>query len=116
MQLMTYLSNLMESYCEFGEWIEVHIEDVMSQKGNWHIGKQNQKAAAKTGENTGYCKWAQVEVERMCEHLGVEVTKHKVSKAWKDASGKKQFELVTGWKERSNADTRSAAHFGYLGI
>jgi hypothetical protein len=42
--------------------------------------------------------------------------RHKVSKKWKDAAGKKEFERVTGWKGRSNEDTRSAAYFGYLGV
>tara|TARA_R110002012_G_scaffold270864_2_gene455979 strand:+ start:291 stop:728 length:438 start_codon:yes stop_codon:yes gene_type:complete len=94
----------------------VHIEDVYSQRGVWHDENGSKKSFGKTSQNVGLCKWAQIEVERMCEHIGVEVVRHKVSKCWKDKNGKVQFEKVTGWAGRSNEDTRSAAYFGFLGL
>jgi len=94
----------------------VHIEDVMAQKAVWHGRKQSKAAYGKTSQNVALCKWSQVEVERMCEYIDVQVVKHKVSKCWKTGNGKAQFEKVTGWKGRSNEDTRSAAYFGWLGV
>ncbi len=116
MQLMTYLSNLNES-CAFGEWIEFHMEDVCAQNAAFRkSGVKNAKAGTAINRSIGKCQQAQVEVERMLEHIGIEFTKHKISKAWKNQDGKKQFESVTKWKGRSNEDTRSAAYFGYLGL
>jgi predicted RNase H-like nuclease (RuvC/YqgF family) len=94
----------------------VHIEDVMAQKAVWHGKKQSKAAYGKTSQNVALCKWAQVEVERMCEYIDVDVVKHRVSSCWKKDNGKAQFEKVTGWKGRSNEDTRSAAYFGWLGL
>ena len=111
MPLYSLLSTLKQS----GSVI-VHIEDVMGQKGTWHGTAQNKKAFAKTAQNVALCKWSQVEVERMCAYIDVEVIKHKVSKCWKKDNGKAQFEKVTGWSGRSNEDTRSAAYFGWLGV
>ena len=61
---MMTLFQLMEHINHLGDIPDVHIEDMMGKKGNWHTGSQGQKSAAKTGEHLGYCKWAQVEVER----------------------------------------------------
>ena len=94
--------------------VVVHIEDVYSQKGVWHGQGQNKKAFAKTSQNVGLCKWSQIEVERMCKHIGVEVIRHKVSSVWKKE--RPVFEKFTKWKGQSNEDTRSAAYFGFLGL
>lgn len=116
MQLMTYLSNLNEM-CKFGEWIEFHIEDVCARNAAFaKKGIKNQKASTAVSRSVGKCQQAQIEVERMLDHIGIEYTKHKISKSWKDSAGKKQFQKVTGWEGRSNEDTRSAAYFGYLGL
>ncbi len=98
---------------------EVHIEDVNGISSNAFNVKSKDKLPVKLkkAEHVGKCKQAQIEVERVCESLKVKVVKHKVSKMWKDAdSGKKQFELITGWKGQSNPDKRSAAYFGWLGV
>lgn len=98
---------------------EVHIEDVNGISSNAFNVKSKDKLPVKLkkAEHVGKCKQAQIEVERVCEALKVKVVKHKVSKMWKDAdSGKKQFELITGWKGQSNPDKRSAAYFGWLGV
>lgn len=119
MELMTYITNLNECYCDFGEWTDIHIEDVASQ--NFMYAKHRTKKTAVNESITrrvGMCQQAQIEVERMIEHtIGLDrLTKHKPSKAWKDANGKKQFQKLTSWTGRSNEDTRSAAYFGYLGL
>jgi len=96
--------------------ITIHIEDVLSMNA---VFAQRQKRAnwnthGKMANSIGKCQQSQVELERLFEYLGLKVVKHKISKAWK--KDKKQFELFTGWKSRSNEDTRSAAYFGYLGL
>lgn len=112
MPLHSLLSTLKQS----GSVI-VHIEDVMGQKGVWHGKKQSKASYGKTSQNVALCKWSQVEVERMCAYIDVEVVKHRVSKCWKPTdSGQAQFKKVTGWEGRSNEDTRSAAYFGWLGL
>lgn len=95
----------------------VHIEDVCAMNAVF-IQRQkqrgNQKVSMSMARSVGKCQQAQIELERVFEHHGIKVVKHKISKTWK--KDKSQFEKVTGWKGRSNEDTRSAAWFGYLGI
>jgi len=97
---------------------EVHIEDVCANNAAFKKrGVRNPKAGTAINRSVGKCQQSQIEIERVCGHLGVTVVKHKISKQWKDAEhGKGLFEKVTGWKGRSNEDTRSAAYFGYLGV
>tara|TARA_R110000764_G_C10746100_1_gene351549 strand:+ start:57 stop:524 length:468 start_codon:yes stop_codon:yes gene_type:complete len=103
--------------------VELHIEDVAansSSQFNWvklpQKDKRKQDAInAKISEKVGRCKQAQLEVEKIAEHFNIKIVRHKVSKKWKDVAGRKEFERLTGWKGRSNPDTRSAAWFGYLG-
>lgn len=106
-------SELLSDYEGFP--LEVHIEDVCGvsaafgardERGNIHV-------KLKMAQNIGMCKQAQVELERTSDYYKVKVVKHKISKMWK--KDKAQFEKVTGWKGRSNEDTRSAAYFGFLG-
>ena len=95
----------------------VHIEDVYSQRGVWHNENGSKKSFGKTSQNVGLCKWAQIEVERMCEHVGVEVVRHKVSSTWKKAgTQEQQFKRCTGWTKRSNEDKRSAAWMAYQAL
>ncbi len=95
--------------------IHVHIENVNGNKAVWHGEDQNKKAYGMTSQNVAKCKQAQIEVERMLARLEIPFTQHPPSSAWKKEDQKRQFELVTGWKGRSNEDNRSAAYFGYLG-
>jgi hypothetical protein len=95
--------------------IHVHIENVNGNKAVWHGEDQNKKAYGMTSQNVAKCKQAQIEVERMLSRLGIPFTQHPPSSAWKKEDQKRQFELATGWKGRSNEDNRSAAYFGYLG-
>lgn len=95
---------------------EFHIEDVCAQNAAFaKKGVKNAKAATAINRSVGKCQQAQIELERVLEHYGAAVVKHRISKMWKDANGKKQFQLATNWTGRSNEDTRSAAYFGWLG-
>ena len=95
----------------------VHIENVNGVSASFMARdkKASQAVKLKMAQHIGRCKQAQLEVERVCNHLGVKVVHHKISKKWKKAD-KDQFKRLTGWTGRSNEDTRSAAWFGYLGI
>jgi hypothetical protein len=98
--------------------VEIHLEDVcaVSSSSFHYKARESLAVKSKKSENVGQCKQAQIEVERMAEHLGVKVVKHKISKKWKCTKiGKPEFERVTGWIGRSNEDNRSAAYFGFLG-
>lgn len=95
--------------------IQVNIENVCGMNAVFRQ-RQSKNAAVsmKMANSVGRCQQSQIEVERMAEHFGFEIVRHKISKTWK--KDKAQFEKVTGWKGRSNEDTRSAAYFGWLGL
>jgi hypothetical protein len=95
--------------------IELHIEDVngVSAAFGARDSKVNIHVKLKMAQHIGMCKQAQIELERFITHYDIKIVKHKISKMWK--KDKAQFEKVTGWKGRSNEDTRSAAYFGWLG-
>ena len=97
--------------------IELHIEDVNGNKSSSfnHKFRQSKQVQNKISESVGRCKQMQLEVEKIAEHFDIKIVRHKVSSKWKDGAGKKEFERITGWKGRSNEDTRSAAYFGFLG-
>ena len=57
----------------------------------------------------------QAEIMRELDSRGIPYELHKPSGGnWAD--NKVRFERVTGWKGRSNPETRSAAYFGYLAV
>jgi hypothetical protein len=110
--LMNYFEAL--SFCMIH--VSIHIEDVCGMSAVFRQRQSNNAAVSmKMANSVGRCQQSQVEVERMAEHFGFEVVKHKISKCWKK-DDKNQFKLVTGWKGRTNEDTRSAAYFGFLGL
>jgi len=95
--------------------VTVHMENVCGMNAVFRQRqKTNQAINMKMANSVGKCQQSQVELERVFEYFGVKVVKHKISKMWK--KDKAQFEKVTGWKGRSNEDTRSAAYFGWLGV
>ena len=111
------LTMLLKNLKQFGEII-VSIEDNDSVSAVYEGRFKNtdsQAVKAKKSQHVGMVKQAQREVERWCEELGIAVVKQKPSSAWKDTNDK-QFKLVTGWKGRSNEDTRSASYMGFLGL
>ena len=116
MNLMEFLAMLAKCKALDKNKIEVHVEDVcaVSAAFNARNKQANINVKLKMAQHIGMCKQSQIEVERVCEWLSVKVVKHKISKMWK--KDKAQFEKVTGWKGRSNEDSRSAAYFGWLGV
>lgn len=100
--------------------ITIHLEDVKRTKAIYKgrfNQKDNERTKAMKAQNVGMNKQAQTCIEQMAEAMRVKVILHRPSKMWKDAqSGKKVFEKLTGWTGKSNPDTRSGAHFGYLGV
>mgnify|MGYP006263835337 CR=1 FL=1 len=99
-----------------GHALTVVVENVLANRFMYDRNDHARRAAAtniamKVGRN----QQAQIEVVRMCDFMGVPC---KLIKPARDnwANDKARFERFTGWRERSNADTRSAAYFGFLGL
>jgi len=96
------------------------IEDVCSQNFRYDTplpAKLSQAQKAKIREDrmrkVGRCQQAQLELMRWLERYDITVMLHRPQRGnWAD--NKAQFESVTGWAGRSNADSRSAAFFGWL--
>ena len=77
---------------------------------NVHSSKSAQSQIAM---RIGRCQQSQVELMRILDHFGIKYALHKpTAKNW--AKNRDLFEKVTGWKGRSNEDTRSSAYFGWL--
>jgi hypothetical protein len=99
--------------------MELHIEDLCANKSSSFSHRRDDPPGVKykKSESVGRCKQMQIEVEKVAEHFDIKIVRHKVSSRWKKGpAALKEFERVTGWKGRSNEDTRSAAYFGYLGV
>jgi len=94
----------------------VSIEDVMANKFIYGRNEKQSKAAqSKVGMSVGRCQQSQVELMRWLDYHGIAYKLHKPQKGnWAD--NKALFEKITGWKGRSNADTRSASYFGWLAL
>jgi len=92
------------------------IEDVCSQNFVYTRNAKASKAAhAQVALSVGRCQQSQTEVMRELDSRGIPYELHKPSGGnWAD--NKARFEKVTGWKGRSNPETRSAAYFGYLAV
>lgn len=92
----------------------VSIEDVMQHQFVYSRNQQASKSAqSKVAMHIGRCQQVQIEIMQWLDAMGVRYVLHKPQKGnW--AKDKARFEKVTGWKGRSNDDTRSAAYFGFL--
>ncbi len=97
---------------------ELHIEDLNSISSNAFNIRSNDPLPVKLKKTEGVakCKQAQLTIESIADHFGIEVVKHRVSSKWKSTKEKKEFQEYTGWTKNSNEDTRSAAYFGYIGV
>lgn len=92
----------------------VSIEDVMANQFVYSRNQQASKSAqSKVAMHIGRCQQVQIEIMQWLDALGVPYKLHKPQRGnW--AKDKARFEKITGWKGRSNEDTRSAAYFGFL--
>lgn len=99
--------------------VRFHIEDVKATSAVFKERfKKGEKLESKLmkAQNLGMCKQAQTEVEAIAQLLEIKIFKYGISSRWKSQQEKALFERATGWKGRSNEDTRSAAFFGFLGV
>jgi len=98
------------------ESILLSIENVKVNQFVYSRNKQSSKAAeSKIAMYIGRNQQAQIELEKWLAHYDIPYVLHPPQKGnW--AKNKAQFEKVTGWQDKSNEDTRSAAFFGYLAI
>ena len=94
------------------------IEDVKTNKFVYGRNEQeNKKKQAAVGMSVGKCQQAQIELVRWLDHYKIPYKLFPPQKGnWAETKNKPQFEAVTGWKARSNADGRSAAFFGFLAL
>ena len=91
--------------------VELHIEDLHSNKATW------QKGGSGAARKVGRCEQMQLEVERIAEYFDIKVVRYPVSSKWKKGDHQiKEFMTFTGWTKKANEDQRSAAYFGYLGV
>ena len=108
------LIDFMDSILKFNLDATFHIEDVCANNATFaKVGVKNARANQAVARGVGKCQQAQVELMRVLDHYGVKYRRHKISKKWKKGD---EFKRVTGWKGRSNEETRSAAYFGYIGL
>lgn len=92
------------------------IEDVCANNFVYARNQKSTKALmAKMGLSIGRCQQSQKELMRMLDSFRIQYQLHPPQKGnW--AKNKDQFQKITGWISQSNADTRSAAFFGYLAL
>jgi len=99
---------------DLSQGVVFSIENVLANNFVYGRNRRQSKAVeAQILRSVGRCQQAQLELQRLLEWHDIPYVLHKPQKGnWAD--NKAQFEKVTGWKGRSNPDTRSAAYFGYL--
>ena len=107
-EIIVYLRNADSDNIQFS------IEDVKANKGIW-TPHGSKRALGEIGRRLGQVQQSQIELERILNFLEVPYKLFKPQRGnW--AKCKQQFEKVTKWQGRSNADTRSAAFMGWLAI
>lgn len=97
-----------------GNSVIFSIEDVMANQFVYTRNQKQSKAAqSKVAMHIGRCQQAQVELMRWLQYHQIPYQLHKPQKGnWSDK--RMIFENNTGWTKQSNADTRSAAFFGFI--
>jgi len=110
-ELLKYISSL----SGFDVGLLLSIEDVCANNFVYaRNNKGNKSVTSKIAMSIGRCQQAQKELMMWLDFYEIKYVLHKPQKGnW--SKNKAQFEKVTGWKDRSNEDTRSAAYFGWLG-
>jgi len=114
LSLLEYIQNELAHFSD----ITAHIENVKANNAVFmppgRMDKKREGEAKARGRTLGMCQQSQTELERLFFYLNIEFVLHPISKRWKKE--KAEFEKATGWKGRSNEDTRSAAYFGFVGL
>lgn len=90
------------------------IENVLAQNFVYHRNVKAKKVVqGAVSLSIGRCQQNQKELMRWIEHYDLPCIAYTpTSGNWAD--NKVLFERVTGWKGRSNSESRSAAYFGWL--
>lgn len=92
------------------------IENVLAQNYVYTRNEQaTKKAQGAVSNSIGRCQQNQKELMRWLEHYNIAYIAYKpTSGNWAD--NKVLFGRITGWKTRSNKESRSAAYFGWLAV
>lgn len=93
--------------------IRIHLENPKGNNSSAFSHRSGDPLGVKfkKSEGVGQVKHAQACIEQIAEKLNIPVKLFRNSSRWKKGPDKKQFERITGWKGRSNEETRSAAWF-----
>lgn len=114
LRMMT-LVEVVKNFFETGKEIMLSIENVSSNNFIYARNQAKIKIQSNIAIKVGRNQQAQQELMRWADYYNIPYQLHKPTKSnW--ANSKTVFERVTGWKGRSNKDTRSAAYFGYLAL
>lgn len=94
--------------------IAVCVENVLATNVIYERNEQSNKSkTAHIGNSVGRCQQSCIELLRMFDYCEIPYQLVKpTSGNW--AKNKTMFQRVTGWRGKSNADTRSAAFFGFM--
>ncbi len=91
------------------------IENVASSNAlHTKKGTRNPRVNQSIARRIGLNQQSQIELMRDLDYYGMPYVLHKPSSRWKNQAEMELFKRATGWDKRSNADTRSAAYFGFL--
>lgn len=91
------------------------IENVMAYNFVYYRNAKNNnvKVTNKIAMHVGRNQQSQMELQRCLDYHGINYFLIKPCDGnW--ANNEELFKKITGWKKRSNRDTRSAAYFGFL--
>lgn len=97
--------------------VQFHMENPQGNSSSAfnYTNKDTERVKAKKSESVGRVKQAQESLTQLADELNIEVIKYSNSSCWKKGNEAKMFARVTGWKKKSNEETRSAAYFGFMG-
>ena len=90
--------------------ITVIIDAGWLNKTNFHVTGTNKRVNGKIGERVGANHETGKKIAEMCVYLGIEYILHKPVKSKVD---KELFEKITGYKGRTNQETRDAGILVY---
>jgi hypothetical protein len=85
--------------------ITVVIDAGWLNKSNFHVVGTNKNVNGKIGERVGANHETGKKIAEMCDYLGVEYQLHRPTKS---KVNKEVFEKITGYKGRTNQETRDA--------
>ena len=94
--------------------IAVHVEAGWLNKSNWHLhGAMTKQKAAQIGNSAGRNHQRGIDIVEICEWLGIpcRLIQPTTKNSWKNNAD--LFKKMTGWKGRTNPESRDAAMLVY---